>query len=317
MQKESESGQTVLDRVMHAYAVKTLPALASAIGEKLPTVKSWKQRGAVPLDALIKVATDANCSVDHLLGLPAARTSSNFDRNRHAGGSVETDTNGATSAHLVASAHLLTAQEERAVYAARELVPRHRDAASDIAHLRGLDPGEPERAHALLPVTHDDERPLVLTLEVPGGRRDWEVIPMYLDAASAGTVGAPEATGPPHAEREIDKAGDLAMTQRWITRNLGFARGPLRSVDVLGDSMFPTLQDSETIIVDEGAVEEPVDGIYVIDLYGRRLVKRLQFKLDGSIVLISDNEKYEREVISRGQARDIQLVGRMVWPRVR
>ena len=60
-----------------------------------------------------------------------------------------------------------------------------------------------------------------------------------------------------------------------------------------------------------------VSGIYVIELRGDMLVKRVQRKLDGSLVVKSDNPAYEPETISAEKADEFRVVGRMVWPRVR
>ena len=45
---------------------------------------------------------------------------------------------------------------------------------------------------------------------------------------------------------------------------------------------------------------------------------RLAALLDpGTMALISDNPAYQRETVTRSMARDVLVLGRMVWPRGR
>jgi phage repressor protein C with HTH and peptisase S24 domain len=44
-----------------------------------------------------------------------------------------------------------------------------------------------------------------------------------------------------------------------------------------------------------------------------RLVKRVQRKFDGSLILISDNNRYQPEEIAPDAAREIRVVGRVIW----
>lgn len=161
--------------------------------------------------------------------------------------------------------------------------------------------------------------PLVVTFRAdePGRRVDFEVIPKLLGAAAAGGPTADEPRPGPADPVQMDQVGELAFSFEWLRRNLHFVRGELASVHVRGDSMAPTLMDGDTIVIDRGEQEIEVDGIYVLDIYGRRLVKRVQRFSDGTVVLISDNAAYAKETHRRDGARDIRVIGRMVWPRVR
>lgn len=158
-------------------------------------------------------------------------------------------------------------------------------------------------------------QPLVLQLLLgsQSGEIDYHVIPRRVLPAAAGRGVAASAND----LRQIDLAGDMAFSSDWLRQNLGHTTGSICSVKVQGDSMSSTLLDGETILVDQGVSQIEVDGIYVLEIYGRQLVKRVQRLFDGALVLISDNEQYQREQIPRDQARDVVVVGRMVYPRVR
>jgi phage repressor protein C with HTH and peptisase S24 domain len=54
-------------------------------------------------------------------------------------------------------------------------------------------------------------------------------------------------------------------------------------------------------------------GIYVLEINGERLVKRVQRKHDGSLVLISDNSVYQADIVTKEAAGDVTVVGRVVW----
>ncbi len=69
----------------------------------------------------------------------------------------------------------------------------------------------------------------------------------------------------------------------------------IKLIQVSGDSMFPTLNDGDFVVIDE-AKSHGVDGIYAINLHNQILIKRLKFKLDGTIQIISDNKDYEMEI---------------------
>lgn len=158
-------------------------------------------------------------------------------------------------------------------------------------------------------------QPLLLSLPLglEGGQSgDYELIPMHMRSASAG----PGVVTKKDEPDQLNLAGQMAFSFEWLRRNLGHTTGQLTTIEVRGDSMSTTLLDGDTIMIDEGVDAIDVDGIYVLDMYGRRLVKRVQHLFDGTLVLISDNPCYQRENIPRDRARDVQVVGRMVWPRV-
>jgi phage repressor protein C with HTH and peptisase S24 domain len=61
--------------------------------------------------------------------------------------------------------------------------------------------------------------------------------------------------------------------------------------------MEPTLRDGDYVLIDEN-INFGTNGIYAIQYGGQILIKRLQFKMDGTILIISDNDKYDKEVFN-------------------
>lgn len=104
----------------------------------------------------------------------------------------------------------------------------------------------------------------------------------------------------------------LAFRQEWISK-MGLARQKLALIKVHGDSMEPALCNDDLVLIDLRSSELSADGIYVIQHRGHLLVKRIQSKLDGTIVIKSDNPAYEPEVLKADDAERLAVVGRVVW----
>ena len=81
----------------------------------------------------------------------------------------------------------------------------------------------------------------------------------------------------------------------------------------IGESMTPTIRDGNTLLIDTTDRTFRNFGIYVLEINGQRLVKRVQRKHDGSLVLISDNSAYQPDTVDKEAADDIKVIGRVVW----
>ncbi len=77
--------------------------------------------------------------------------------------------------------------------------------------------------------------------------------------------------------------------------------------------MGPGIHNNDLLLVDVTDQKFSNFGIYVIEVRGERLVKRVQRKVDGSLILISDNRAYEPESISPELAKEVHVVGRVIW----
>lgn len=87
-----------------------------------------------------------------------------------------------------------------------------------------------------------------------------------------------------------------------ISLDKSFFRTPIntskvKGIQVDGDSMEPTLKDGDYVLIDEN-INFGTNGIYAIQYGGQILIKRLQFKMDGTILILSDNDKYEKEAFN-------------------
>lgn len=81
----------------------------------------------------------------------------------------------------------------------------------------------------------------------------------------------------------------------------------------VGDSMEPTIRDGDLLLLDR-SIDRVVDnGIYVLVLAGMVLLKRIQTRRDGSVVLKSDSERYDDETVPAGEVPDLRIEGRVRW----
>lgn len=133
---------------------------------------------------------------------------------------------------------------------------------------------------------------------------DFVMVPRYDVAASAG--GGQVV----HDEAVVDH---LAFRRDWVTRSLGLDPKHLALIDINGDSMQGTIDDGDLVLLDTRAGRLYGDGIYVIQLHGMLLCKRLHYKISGVVEVISDNPAYATEVVSAQEVERLTIVGRVVW----
>lgn len=55
------------------------------------------------------------------------------------------------------------------------------------------------------------------------------------------------------------------------------------------------------------------NAIYAISVNGNLMVKRVQLRLDGTLVVMSDNPRYEAEVVTPNDANQLRVIGQVVW----
>lgn len=105
----------------------------------------------------------------------------------------------------------------------------------------------------------------------------------------------------------------LAFRRDWVRQALGVDPMHLALIDARGDSMSPTIESGDLLLLDTRADTPRNEGIYVINLAGALLVKRLRIAISGSVEVISDNPKYSNETIAGSELDRLILVGRVVW----
>nr|WP_294528408.1 helix-turn-helix transcriptional regulator [uncultured Rhodopila sp.] len=129
------------------------------------------------------------------------------------------------------------------------------------------------------------------------------LLPKRPEAAAAGGATPP---APPMAEF-------LALRHDWVRSACGTAPEDLLLELAVGDSMLPRIKDGDTLLVDTTGRSVRTFGVYVLEIDGQRLVKRVQRKHDGSLVLISDNPAYLPDIVGKAEAAKVTVIGRVVW----
>lgn len=96
----------------------------------------------------------------------------------------------------------------------------------------------------------------------------------------------------------FDKVESVPVASKFLN---GVDSRFLSIMQVTGDSMSPTIEDNDWLIVDmvsDGVTDrvfEKISGLYLINKDGYIQVKRLEFKGTRGIDIISDNKIYEKE----------------------
>ena len=138
-------------------------------------------------------------------------------------------------------------------------------------------------------------------------------------SANRGLVNVPRlnvgaSAGPGALGDSEQPIAQFAFDARWL-RGLSPAPQQLSIIQVEGDSMVPTLNHGDEIMVDASdAINRLRDGIYVLRRDNVILVKRLSRRVRGRTTLvnvISDNANYPLE--ADVPIEKLTVVGRVVW----
>ncbi len=105
----------------------------------------------------------------------------------------------------------------------------------------------------------------------------------------------------------------IGFRHDWLRANFGLEPSDVQLESVVGDSMEPHIHDGDILLVNTTDQTFRNYGIYVIAVRNERLVKRVQRRFDGSLTLISDNQKYQPEQIPSNLAEEISVIGRVIW----
>ena len=109
---------------------------------------------------------------------------------------------------------------------------------------------------------------------------------------------------------EIEELGKVSLDKELFRYSVN--PDSLRVIQVKGDSMEPTIADNSHVVIDQKETEK-VDAIYAICLGGQVLIKRLQFNLDGTISIRSDNPKYKEQVFNPNENQVyLRIIGKKV-----
>jgi phage repressor protein C with HTH and peptisase S24 domain len=123
----------------------------------------------------------------------------------------------------------------------------------------------------------------------------------------------PDQPAAPAGSQAPAMSGFMALRHDWVRAVCGVDPDNLRLVLANDDSMMPTIRSGDTLLIDTTDRSYQTLGVYMMEINGLRMVKRVQRKHDGSLVLISDNPACQVDVIDSSTADKVVVIGRVVW----
>ena len=130
-------------------------------------------------------------------------------------------------------------------------------------------------------------------------------VPVLANAASMG--------GGSDLMQEDSICGELTLTPQFVAEQLRPVRpAALRFIHGYGDSMAPTFNSGDVLLVDTDMREVRIDGIYVLEAHGRLFIKRVRQRMDGSFEISSDNPTHKTVDTLNGD-HQVEVKGRVIW----
>ena len=142
--------------------------------------------------------------------------------------------------------------------------------------------------------------------DIDKNKESWDqfaLVPYYNVEASAGLGRL--------VDQEL-KISEMAFRTDWLAAR-GLKPSHCALIKARGDSMEPTINDGDLLLIDTLANTIKDDSIYIVQADHHLIVKRIQQALDGSLIIISDNNRYENQTIGADQVDKVKVVGRVRW----
>lgn len=127
---------------------------------------------------------------------------------------------------------------------------------------------------------------------------------------------AKAAAGLGHENPHVESLATLAFKRDWL-RTKGVKAETLIVIYADGDSMWPTINDHDVLLLDTSKTE-PVDGqVFVLTSADKgSIVKRLVKTPLGGWILRSDNDDcddYADIVLARSEVNEHRIIGKVIW----
>lgn len=112
-----------------------------------------------------------------------------------------------------------------------------------------------------------------------------------------------------HSSQIVDH---LAFKKEWL-EEMSINNNCLALIAVKDDSMEPTLRSDDLILTDTSTGHIENNSIYVLRLDNELIVKRIQRKANGSVIVKSDNPVYGEEEFDAAAAKALPVIGKVIW----
>ncbi len=102
---------------------------------------------------------------------------------------------------------------------------------------------------------------------------------------------------------------------RKLVEDLGISKNKTEIIFAQGDSMLPTIEGGDSLLVDHTRTEIYDGKIYCVRIDGQLYAKRLQKIPPNTVRIVSDNSKYRSFEIdlSKEKTFDFQVIGEVRW----
>ena len=100
-----------------------------------------------------------------------------------------------------------------------------------------------------------------------------------------------------------------------LVEDLGISRSMTEMIFAQGDSMLPTIEGGDSLLVDHSRTDIYDGKIYCVRIDGQLYAKRLQKIPPNKVVVVSDNPKYRSFEIDLTENRDFdfEVIGEIRW----
>ncbi len=110
-----------------------------------------------------------------------------------------------------------------------------------------------------------------------------------------------------------DITDSFGFNKSWLSSQLRVSSEDIAFVTVSGDSMMPTLDDGDMILVDMSQQQVAREDIYLLQTEDGLVTKRVKQVRGGDLSVTSDNPEYPCWTINPAREERNPVVGRVVW----
>jgi phage repressor protein C with HTH and peptisase S24 domain len=131
------------------------------------------------------------------------------------------------------------------------------------------------------------------------------------DQVQASWIGVPHAEGVEQKNDRLDlKNGDprCAFSRQMFSAQ---TRADLISLEMTGPSMAPEIKDMDLLLVDRNSRQIRPGFIYVLDLCGRLLIRRVDVNLRG-LTLVCDNPAFPPMILNAEDTQEVIVLGQVI-----
>lgn len=105
----------------------------------------------------------------------------------------------------------------------------------------------------------------------------------------------------------------LAFRAEWVRDRLKLDPKQLLLLEAVGDSMTPTIDDGDLVLVSTADDQIRRDGVYCLSIEGELVIKRVQRAPRGAVRIISDNAVYPPTDYAGERLNSLRVIGPAVW----